>query len=236
MGCISDVSVIDRTVQKRRVAMQSAVDAYHKFYEKHKLWQNTKWLGIPMWKLPSDSLIIQDIIYEVKPDYIVETGTAYGGSALFYASLCELIDHGSVLTIDIEFKHDHILSEVKQSVKDRITYIGGSSINEIVVSRVKDICEGKRNIVLLDSWHTKEHVLQELKLYSPLVSVGSYIIVEDTHVNGHPVPWKWNDEGPWGAVEEFMKDNEEFEVDYSKEKYLMTFNPSGWLRRVKKGE
>lgn len=212
--------------------MQSAVDAYHKFYERHKLWQNTKWLGVPCWKLPFDAFIIQDIIYEVRPDYIIETGTAYGGSALFYASLCELMEHGSVLTIDIEFKHDHILSDVKQSVKDRITYIGGSSINEIVVKRINNICDGTKNLVILDSWHSYNHVRKELELYSPIIAVGSYLIVEDTHVSGHPVEWEWG-KGPFEAVEDFLKENDNFVIDHDREVYLMSFNPGGYLLRTK---
>lgn len=212
--------------------MQSAVDAFHKFYEKQKLWQNTKWLGVPCWKLPFDAFIIQDIIYEVRPDYIIETGTSYGGSALFYASLCELIDHGNVITVDIEFKHDHKMSTVKQSVKDRIKYFGGSSINDIVVKHVNKICDGQKNLVILDSWHSYDHVCKELELYSPLVSVGSYLIVEDTHVSGHPVEWQWG-KGPYEAVEDFLKTNDDFVIDHDREVYLMTFNVGGYLKKIK---
>jgi cephalosporin hydroxylase len=217
--------------------MRAAVDAFHKFYEKQRLWQNTKWLGIPCWKLPFDAFIIQDIIYETKPDYIIETGTAYGGSALFYASLCELIDHGHVLTVDIELKHDNYKSDVKKSVRNRISYIGGSSTNDLTVkeiSRIVNLTDTwmTKNIVILDSWHSYDHVRKELDLYAPFVSVGSYMIVEDTHVSGHPVEWEWG-KGPYEAVKDFLEDNDNFVVDHDREVYLMSFNPSGYLRRVK---
>jgi len=213
--------------------MRAAVDSFHKFYEKQRLWQNTKWMGVPCWKLPFDAFIIQDIICDVKPDFIIETGTAYGGSALFYASLCELMDHGSVLTIDLELKHDRHLAQTKKSVRDRIKFLGGSSINELVFHEVERIIEGSsKNLVILDSWHSYDHVRKELELYSPLVSIGSYLIVEDTHVSGHPVEWEWG-KGPFEAVEDFLKENDNFEIDYDREVYFMTFNPGGYLRRVK---
>jgi cephalosporin hydroxylase len=219
--------------------MRAAVDAYHKFYEKQRLWQNTKWLGVPCWKLPFDAFIIQDIIYEIKPDYIIETGTAYGGSALFYASILEAISDivGTVLTIDIELKHDLYKPNVKKSVRDRIKYIGGGSTNEQVVkeiSRIVNLTDTwmTKNIVILDSWHSYDHVRKELDLYAPFVSVGSYMIVEDTHVSGHPVEWEWG-KGPFEAVEDFLKTNDNFEVDYDREVYFMTFNPGGYLKRIK---
>ena len=212
--------------------MRAAVDSFHKYYEKQKLRQNTKWLGIPCWKLPFDAFIIQDIIYETKPDYIIETGTAFGGSSLFYASLCDLMDHGSVVTIDIELKHDNYKSDVKKSVKDRIKYIGGGSTNELVFQEIFRIVDNSKNLVILDSWHSYDHVRKELEIYSKLVPVGSYLIVEDTHVSGHPIEWEWG-KGPFEAVEDFLKENDNFEIDYDREVYSMTFNPSGYLRRVK---
>jgi len=219
--------------------MRAAVDAYHKFYEKQKLWKNTKWLGIPCWKLPFDAFIIQDIIYEVKPQYIIETGTAYGGSALFYASVLDLISdtQGTVLTIDIELKHDLYKTDAKKSIRDRIKYIGGGSTNELVVKEVSRIVNltdtwMTKNIVILDSWHSYDHVRKELDLYAPFVSVGSYMIVEDTHVSGHPVEWEWG-KGPFEAVEDFLKENDNFVIDYDREVYLMSFNPSGYLKRIK---
>lgn len=219
--------------------MRAAVDAYHKFYEKQRLWQNTKWLGVPCWKLPFDAFIIQDIIYEIKPDYVIETGTAYGGSALFYATILEAISDivGTVLTVDIELKHDTYKPNVKKSVRDRIKYIGGGSTNEQVVkeiSRIVNLTDTwmTKNIVILDSWHSYDHVRKELDLYAPFVSVGSYMIVEDTHVSGHPVEWEWG-KGPFEAVEDFLKTNDNFEVDYDREVYFMSFNVGGYLRRIK---
>lgn len=207
------------------------IDKFHVWYEENKIWEKTTWLGVPCWKLPFDLQIMQEIIFEVQPDYLIETGTGYGGSALFFASIMELIGRGKVLTIDIESKVDIASLGGKELYKRRVEFITGSSMDEDVVRRVKKVIGGKV-VVVLDSWHTKTHVLQELEMYSPLVSMNSYMVVEDTHVSDHPVPWKWGP-GPFEAVEEFLLKNPQFMVDKKCEKLGFTFNPNGYLKKVR---
>ena len=207
------------------------VDEFHIHYENARIWENTYWFGIPMWKLPFDAFIIQEIIYQTRPEYIIETGTAHGGSALFYAGICELLGEGKVITIDIENKfYPDDVSQHHWS--DRITFLHGSSTNEIVFSDVKHLAGGKRNLVILDSWHSYEHVCKELELYEEFVPVGSYMIVEDTHVSGHPVEWP-HGKGPYESVEWFLSTRDYWEPQYWCEKYMMTFNPKGYLKRIK---
>jgi cephalosporin hydroxylase len=209
-----------------------SVDKFHVHYEKNKIWEKSRYMGIPMWKLPFDAMVMQELIYQVKPDLIIETGTGHGGSALFYASLCELMGEGRVISIDVDEskRKEHTWGQF--AWEDRIMFIKGSSTEETTFEIVKAFSEfSTRTMVTLDSWHTKEHVLKEIELYSPLVSIGSYLIVEDTHANGNPVPWEYDNEGPYEAVQEFLFENDEFAIDTHCEKYLMTFNPSGFLRR-----
>lgn len=210
--------------------MKNISDEFHKFYEANRIWERTSWLGIPIWKLPFDAFIIQEIICRVKPDYIIETGTNFGGSSVFYASILELIGHGTVVTIDKEdkFKTNELTEYLASR---RIMRILGDSIDESSIKMVRSYIGQGLTMVILDSWHTKEHVLKELHLYSSFVSVGSYVIVEDTHVSGHPIRWKWG-EGPYEAVKEFLQHNSTFEIDKTCEKLGMTFNPCGYLKKV----
>lgn len=199
------------------------------FYDQGRLggtWNNTKWLGTRTMKFPSDLWVYQEIIFETKPDVIIETGTAFGGSALFLASILDLLGKGKVVTCDI-YKQKRIPKH------ERIKYLVGSSTSKKVFDAIKsEIKKGDRVMVILDSDHRKEHVLSELVLYSPLVSVGQYLIVEDTAVNGHPI-YKSHGPGPFEAVMEFMKQEKKFVVDNSREKYLVTSNPSGYLKKVR---
>jgi len=209
-------------------------DQFHIFYEEQKLWKKNKWLGVPCWKLPFDQMVMQNIIFETKPDWIIETGTGMGGSAAFYASILELMGNGLVITMDIERKFNKL--DLPDKVSSRIIQLYGSSTNSIVRDKVFGYAQGSGScLVFLDSWHSKDHVLEELEFYSPLVGVGKYVIVEDTHASaeGHPVQWAYNDEGAMGAVREFMKNNDQFIIDESQEHHLMSFNPNGFLRRVK---
>lgn len=209
-------------------------DNFHELYETQRIWEKQSWLGVPFWKLPMDALIIQELIFKIKPRYIIETGTCYGGSALFYASIMQLLGYGQVITIDkVEKKIE--LSQATQFLFDnRVIKMIGNSLNQKIVRQIYSVARNQKNIVILDSWHSKEHVLKELGLYSNLVSVGSYIIVEDSHVNGHPIQWQWG-EGPYEAIEEFLKNNDYFKIDKECEKLGITFNPNGYLRRVLHG-
>jgi cephalosporin hydroxylase len=211
-----------------------SVDEFHQWYEKSRTWEQTTWLGVPCWKLPFDAFVMQELIYKIKPDYIIETGTGCGGSAVFYASILHLIGHGRVITNDIDNKKHQWYNCKNVDVLSRITFVLGNSTDKETVDTVHKFCkEDATNMVILDSWHTYEHVSKELELYHGLVSRGSYLIVEDTHVDGHPVEWEYDDRGPYGAVEDFLKKHQNFEADQECEKHLMTFNPHGFLRRTK---
>lgn len=213
--------------------MRSMTDDFHIFYETTRVWEKNFWMGIPVWRFPCDMMVQQELIYKIQPDYIIETGTGLGGGAAFFASVCELIGHGKVITIDLTHRYNSNL--IPKKIRDRIIFIGGGSTNPLIFTEVKSLADGKKNMVFLDSWHVKNYVLEEMNLYSTLVSIGSYMVVEDTHAGkiGHPVQWKYDNLGPYEAVEEFLKTNDKFEVDYECEKHLLTFHPRGWLKKIK---
>lgn len=221
----------DDIKRKRRM---KAIDEYHILYEKARIWDNNSWLGVPCWKLPMDAFVIQELIVKLRPEFIIETGTGKGGSSMFYASICELLGEGKVITVDIENRVDHNkINEYEWS--DRIKFIHGGSTNQIIVDKIKGIVgDSTKNMVILDSWHTKDHVYKEMLLYSPFVPVGGYMIVEDSHASGNPVPWEYDDEGPMGAINKWIDlYGDKWEVDFKCEKHLMTFNPKGWIKKIK---
>lgn len=187
------------------------------------LFFNTYWMQTLCLKCPLDVWIYQEIIAEVKPDLIIETGTHKGGSALYLAHVLDIIGKGEIVTIDVEV--------YPRPTHPRIHYVTGSSTDEATIrsavqGRKRDSC-----LVILDSDHRRDHVLREMELLSPYVTLGSYMIVEDSNVNGHPTNKEYGP-GPYEAIEAFLKDDDSFEIDYSREKFLMTFNPNGYLKRV----
>jgi cephalosporin hydroxylase len=204
----------------------SLVDQFHRLYygRREQTWGNTFWLGHHVLKCPLDLWTYQEILHEVRPDLIIETGTYRGGSALFLASISDLLDRGEVVTID----------SARQDGRPRhrrITYLTGSSTSDVILRQVRRRARGKSTVlVILDSGHAKEHVLAELHAYAPLVTPGSYIIVEDTSLNGHPVESD-HGPGPAEAVAEFLKGNDAFVRDESREKFMLTFNPGGYLKK-----
>lgn len=199
------------------------------------------WMGIPIIQLPQDLIAMQEIIWQVKPDLIIETGIAHGGSLIFYASLLKMMDiEGEVLGIDIDIRqHNREAIEAHPMFK-YITMLEGSSIDDSVIRQVKQIVEGKQRVlVVLDSLHTHSHVLSELKLYSPFVSKGSYLVVFDTAIEDVDAacfadrPWGPGD-NPKTAVHEFIKTTDRFEIDADiPNKLLITVAPDGYLRCVK---
>jgi cephalosporin hydroxylase len=174
------------------------------------------WLGRPVIQLPEDLLRIQEVIYGIQPDVIVETGVAHGGSLIFYASLCTAIGKGRVIGIDIEIRPHNRKAIEEHRLSPMITLIEGSSVDPIIVQSVKDkIGPAETVLVLLDSNHLKAHVLAELEAYSPLVSPGSYIVACDgimEQIVGAPrtdEDWIWNN--PISAINEFIVKHPEFE-------------------------
>jgi cephalosporin hydroxylase len=208
-------------------AERKIVRRFHRlyYYARKQTWANTFWLDVQTAKCPLDLWIYQEIICQTKPDIIIETGTAGGGSALFLASICDLLNRGRIITIDSREwggRPDH----------QRIKYLTGSSVSEEIAEEIRRLIKDEDSVmVILDSDHSAEHVLRELNIYSQFVNKGNYLIVEDTNVNGHPVLPLYG-AGPMEAVEQFLKHRKDFAVDRQREKYFMTFNPKGYLRRA----
>lgn len=201
---------------------------------------NFSWMGRPIIQYPQDMIAMQELIWEIKPDLIIETGIAHGGSILFYASMLELIGKGEVLGIDIDIR-EHNREEIeKHPMFKRVRMLQGSSLSQEMIDQVKAIAAGHQKVmVLLDSNHTHDHVLRELELYSPFVSVGSYLVVFDTIVEFMPDgylpnrPWGKGD-NPWSAAQAFLKTHPEFEIDRSIDnKLLISVAPEGYLKRVR---
>ncbi|MGH3078161.1 MAG: CmcI family methyltransferase [Gaiellaceae bacterium] len=210
---------IDRGLDRRAITR-----AHDVFYESDA-WTRATWLGAQALKNPLDLWVYQEILFETRPELVVETGTYRGGSALFLASMCDLLGAGEIVSIDIEPVRDLYPEH------PRITYLGGrSSTDPEVLAEVRARAEGRPALVVLDSDHSQAHVEAELEAYAPLVPVGCYVIVEDSNIGQirkDLMP------GPLQAIETFLDGNDEFEVDRGREKFLITFNPSGYLRRVR---
>jgi len=202
---------------------------------------NFSWLGRPVIQFPQDIIALQELIWQVKPDLIIETGIAHGGSLIFSASMLELLGgNGHVLGIDIDIReHNRVEIEIHPMSK-RITMIQGSSTDPEIAKKVYAFTKDKKKIiVILDSMHTHDHVAKELELYSPLVSSGSFLIVFDTIIED--MPDDFFPDRPWGkgnnpktAVWEFLKKNDRFVIDKEIEnKLLITVAPDGYLKCVK---
>ena len=202
---------------------------------------NFSWMGRPIIQYPQDMIAMQEILWEVKPDLIIETGIAHGGSLIYYASILELIGKGEVLGIDIDIRKHNREEIEKHPMFKRIKMLQGSSVSQDIIEQVKQHAAGKKTIlVCLDSNHTHEHVLQELQLYAPFVSLNSYLVVFDTIVEYLPENY-FSQKRPWGisdnpktAVSEFLKTNYNFEIDNNIDnKLLISVAPEGYLKRVR---
>ena len=208
---------------------------------KYNYFHNFEWMGRPIIQAPQDLVALQEIIWNVKPDLIIETGIAHGGSLIFHASMMEMMGiDGQVLGIDIDIR-DHNWGEIiRHPMYKRITLLEGSSIDGKIVSKVHEFANNKKNIlVCFDSNHTHDHVLNELNFYAQLVTKGSYCIVFDTGIEDMPeedsADREWGPgNNPKTAVWEFLKTNKHFEIDKTIEnKIMITAAPDGYLKRVK---
>jgi cephalosporin hydroxylase len=217
---------------------------------------NFSWLGRPIIQYPQDIVAAQELIWSIRPDLIIETGIAHGGSLIFSASmlalldLCEAVEKGEtldpkmsarkVLGIDIDIRAHSRRAIEEHPLASRIEMIQGSSVAPEIVTRVRKIASGYKRVMLcLDSNHTHDHVLAELEAYAPLVSIGSYCIVFDTVIDDMPAdmfadrPWG-PDDNPKTAVQAYLKSHSEFEIDRSvQHKLLITVAPDGFLRRTR---
>ncbi len=209
---------------------QEIVDRFHDLY--YQRWLSTRadtinlsWLGHQVLKCPLDLWMYQEIILGMRPDFIVETGSHHGGSALFMANVLDQLGHGQVVSVDID-------GTPQRPAHPRITYVTGSSTDPAIVADVRQRVAGGRTLVILDSDHSEAHVTAELAAYADLVAVGDHLIVEDTNVNGHPTFPEFGP-GPMEAVDALLAGGDEFEVDLRCERFLLTLNPRGYLRRVR---
>jgi cephalosporin hydroxylase len=209
--------------------------AFHRLY--YESWQHggrrgsspatlsIGWLGRELIKCPLDLWVYQELLVERRPDFVIECGTYRGGSALFLATVMDLVGHGALITID---PHDYD----GRPQHPRIRYLRGSSTTPETVAAVREAVGDARCFVILDSDHAQAHVARELELYRDFVAVGDYLIVEDTNLNGHPVSRR-HGPGPMEAVEDFLRADGRFQSDPRMERFLLTLNPRGYLLRVR---
>jgi cephalosporin hydroxylase len=220
--------VVDRDQPALGERDAEAVDRFHVLYYQRWVEQadtiNLSWFGYRLLKCPFDLWMYQELLVRTRPDFVVEAGTFQGGSALYLATILDQLGHGQVITIDS-------LAQADRPLHSRIEYVLGSSVDPEIVSKVRNRVAGRRTMVILDSDHTEDHVHAEMTAYSPLVHVGDYMIVEDTNVNGHPA-WPGFGPGPMEAVNRFLSQRQDFAVDVRCERFMMTLNPRGYLRRV----
>jgi cephalosporin hydroxylase len=204
-------------------------------------WQNrlsyeVSWLGIPIIQLPEDMVVMQELIWKVRPDVIVEAGVAHGGALVLYASIFELLGRGRVIGLDVEIRKYNRLAIEAHPLSHRIELVEGDSLAEETVATVKSrIRPGERVLVALDSNHTKRHVAGELERYAPLVTPNSYLVVFDgvmALVADAPAAGeRWDTDNPLEAVREFLARSDDFEVDRTYERLAVTYCQNGFLRR-----
>lgn len=203
----------------------------------------SKWFGEPILNPAQDIMARQEIIFQTKPDYIIELGVAWGGILLFYSTLMEILGGKKIIGVD-KFMPPDLVKRLKSNKKlsKRLVLINGGSTEKETLKKIKKIIgESRKLLIILDSNHTHEHVLNELKLYSPLVGKGYYMVCDDTFVENIKVPSKINTDRPWGpgnnpetARRQFLKENKRFEVDkVLNNKLLISCNPNGYLKCIK---
>jgi len=222
-------------------AMMAAARRFVSKTFEYGYYRNFKWLGRPIIQYPQDVIALQELIWDYRPTLVVETGVAHGGSAIFYASILELIGgRGEVLGVEVEFREHNKRATREHSLAHRVAVVEGSSVDADVVKQVRAIAaQHERIMVVLDSLHTHEHVLQELREYSPLVKKGGPLVVFGTSVAyvdpDLDLKRKWDiARNPKSALEEFMAENDRFIVDAEmNDKLLITDAPGGYLRCVR---
>jgi cephalosporin hydroxylase len=243
-----DKEVQDRIAGNgRNQALRSAAHAFMLESTQPKYSYNFSWLGRPIIQYPQDIVAMQELIWEVQPDLVIETGIAHGGSLILWASLLELNaacggpQDAGVVGVDIDIRANNRAAIEAHPMYKRITMIEGSSVDLSVIAQVEDAAAGReRVLVCLDSNHTHEHVLAELEAYAPLTSVGSYCVVFDTVIED--LPADMYPDRPWGpgnnpktAVREYLKSHPEFEVDRRiEDKLLVSVAPGGYLKRLRR--
>jgi cephalosporin hydroxylase len=202
----------------------------------HRHMYEPSWLGVPIIQFPEDIVMMQELLWRLRPDAVIETGVAHGGSLLLTASILELIGHGHVLGIDVEIRKYNRVALDAHPLRRRIHLYEGSSVDAPAVEQARSFASGaQRVLVVLDSNHSADHVAKELELYAPLVTPGSYIVAMDglqAHVSDIPrgKP-EWKDDHPIVAIRDFLARHPEFELDEHYTRLGVTSSPEGFLRR-----
>lgn len=233
----ADIAAMGRDEALRQKSLDWMLHA-----DRYKYTYNFTWMGRPIIKFPSDMIIQQEIMWRLRPDLVIETGIAHGGSIIFTASMMEMMGiEGSVVGIDIDIRaHNRELIEAHPMMK-RITLLQGSSTEPSILEQVHELATGKRCVmVVLDSLHSHAHVLAELRAYAPLVTLGSYCILPDTFIEFFPKgyysasrPWDVGD-NPYTAMRQYLTETDLFEIDHAlSNKALITETIDGYLKRVR---
>ena len=226
----ADRVAADPEVQRLAISTLVASDAFDYTY----FW---KWLGLPIIQMPDDIVAMQEIIWETKPQVIIETGFARGGSVILYSSILTLIGEGIVVSVDIDIREHNRRAVEEHPLGGRVRFVEGSSTAPGTVNLVRELIpDGARVMVVLDSDHTHLHVLDELRLYGPMVTTGQFLVVSDTIVEDIPAqthrPRKWGPgNNPMTALREYLRETDRFELDlWANNKLLMTSSRGGYLR------
>lgn len=247
---VENTLIVETSANKKNVSLYSKEAFEIISHQWLKMGWNEKyiytfsWMGRPVIQLPEDMIRIQEVIYRIKPDVIIETGVAHGGSLIYYASLCKAMEKGRIIGIDIEIRPHNRTAIENHELASYITLIEGDSTDDAIVNQVKALVNPNETVlVILDSNHVKQHVLKELNAYSPLVTKGSYIVATDGSMKYlHDVPrgdpeWIWDN--PTEAALEFVGDTPEFVIEQPKwafnESELtenITHWPGAYLKRM----
>ena len=234
------ISSEDGGIHEIELYSREGLELISKFWVKsafyHRIMYEPTWLGIPIIQLPNDIVLLQELIWKIRPDLIIETGVAHGGSAIFYASILELLGKGSVIGIDIEIRKYNEIAIKSHPLSKRIELLEGSSIDSHLFEEVKGrVRSGMEVLVVLDSNHSYNHVLAEMELYRELISPGGYMVVMDgVKEMLSDIPHgcaDWEDDNPLTAIREFLTRYSEWEIDPYYTRTLITCSPNGFLRR-----